>query len=159
MQLVPPGGAWAVDALGDAVVTLVRAYRHAGRRRSATALPALELVHLLGTDELRPGELAERRGVAQSVVSRQVAELEARGLACRRPDPADGRAGLVRLTPSGLRLLDDIGRVRRRWLREALARCPAQDVPAVTALVAALADELERHAGLLDPEPLHGRPA
>lgn len=57
------------DALGDAVVALVRAYRHAIRHPVASALSALELALLLGEGELRLGELAARRGVCQSVVS------------------------------------------------------------------------------------------
>ena len=71
------------DAVGDAVVALVRAYRHALRHPVASALPDLELALLLGEGELRLGELAARRGVCQSVVSRQVGELEARGLVRR----------------------------------------------------------------------------
>jgi DNA-binding MarR family transcriptional regulator len=137
----------AVDELGDAVAALVRAYRHAGRRPETghAALSALELVRLLDGGELRLSELAELRGVGQSVVSRQVGELEARHLACRRPDPTDGRASLVRLTPAGRALLADLQAVRRQWLRDALARYPAADVHEAARLLTALADALDAH--------------
>ena len=118
----------AADALGDAVVALVRAYRHALRHPVASALPALELALLLGEGELRLGELAARRGVCQSVVSRQVGELEARGLVVRRRDPADRRAGLVQLTPAGRELLAEAADTRRTWLHDALAHHPDDDV-------------------------------
>src|SRR3954454_6016313 len=134
------------DALGDAVVALVRAYRHALRHPVASTVPVLELALLLGDGELRLGELAARRGVCQSVVSRQVGELEARGYVVRRPDPADRRAGLVRLTPAGRELLAEAVTTRRQWLHDALAQHPENDVRATTGLVKALADELEHRA-------------
>ena len=137
----------AVDELGDAVAALVRAYRHAGRRPEAgyAALSALELVRLLGEGERRLSELAELRGVGQSVVSRQIGELEARHLACRRPDPTDGRASLVRLTDAGRDLLAAIHSTRRQWLRDALVRYPAADVHEAARLLTALADALNAH--------------
>ena len=134
------------DTLGDAVVALVRAYRHALRHPVASALPALELALLLGEGELRLGELAARRGVCQSVVSRQVGELEARGLVVRRADPADQRAGLVRLTPAGHELHAEAVATRRQWLHDALAQRTENDVRATTGLIRALADELEHRA-------------
>jgi DNA-binding MarR family transcriptional regulator len=141
------------DALGDAVVALVRAYRRALRNPVAGTLPALELALLLGEGELRLGELATRRGVCQSVVSRQVGELEARGLVVRRPDPADRRAGLVRLTPAGRELLAEAADTRRQWLHDALGRYPTDDVRGATRLVTALADELDHRS------TLHGSPS
>lgn len=59
----------------------------------------------------RVGELAERARVDASVVSRQMQQLEAEGLVARTPDPDDGRASLLSLTPAGRQLLDD-GRSR-----------------------------------------------
>ena len=138
------------DALGDAVVALVRAYRHALRHPVASTVPVLELALLLGDGELRLGELAARRGVCQSVVSRQVGELEARGYVVRRPDPADRRAGLVRLTPAGRELLAEAADTRRRWLHDALDPYADDDVRSATRLVRALADELD-HRSTLNP--------
>lgn len=149
MQLTEERDDTAV-VLGDAVVALVHAYQHAVRH-SATALPALETARLLGDGELRLGELAARRGVCQSVISRQVGELEARGLVARRPDPLDGRAGLVRLTPEGRALFDDAGNLRRAWLHDTVARHPEADVRAAARLMRSLADELDRRRDLRSP--------
>ncbi|WP_300018145.1 MarR family winged helix-turn-helix transcriptional regulator [Pseudonocardia sp.] len=100
----------------------------------------------------RLGEIAGLRGVDQSVVSRQVGELQARGLVCRRPDPADRRAGLVRLTPEGRALLAGAQRLKRDLVRGALARAAPVDVRTAARVVAAIADELDDRLG--DPDPL-----
>lgn len=130
----------AVDALSDAVADLVHAVVHAARHPGHTALPVVELARLLAHGERRLGELAAQRGVRQSVVSRQVGELEARGLVVRRPDPTDARAVLVRLTPTGRELLDDVARTRRRVFQDALARHPVEDVQAAMRVAHALID-------------------
>lgn len=139
----------AVDELVDAVTHLVRSWRSVGRRvpnAAHSTLALLQLAGLLDEGEHRIGEIAELRGVDQSVVSRQVAELQARGLASRRPDPSDRRAGLVSLTPDGHRL---VGRTRARGralVRSALERSDAADVHTVARLVAALAEDIEARA-------------
>jgi DNA-binding MarR family transcriptional regulator len=144
----------AVDELGDAVVALIRTWRSLGRRApegSQSTLAVWELARLLGNDEHRLNEIAERRGVDQSVISRQIGELQHRGLVCRRPDPSDRRASLVRLTPAGHAVLERARRLRQEWLRGALARSPVSDVQTAAGLVAALADELEARAHELGP--------
>ena len=143
-----------VDELGDAVVALVRTWRSVGRRApegSQSSLAVLELARLLGNDEHRLSEIAERRGVDQSVISRQIGELEHRGIVCRRPDPADRRASLISLTPAGHAVLHRAHKLRQEWLRGALGRSPVADVRMTARLVAALADELEARAHELGP--------
>lgn len=158
----------AVDELADAVTALVRTWRSAGRRLPEgmhSTLAMLQLTALLDGGEHRLGEIAELRGVDQSVVSRQVGELQARGLVCRRPDPSDGRASLVRLTPDGHRLLDTAQRMKRELVRGALARSPVGDVRAAARLVADLAGELDNRLDGPDPlatpaaHPASARPA
>jgi DNA-binding MarR family transcriptional regulator len=168
----------AVDELGDAVVALVRTWRGVGRRFTDGSpnagpqgtLAVLEMARLLGEGEHRLSEIAERRGVDQSVVSRQIGELQQRGLVCRRPDPSDRRASLVRLTSEGHEVLRRSERLRQEWLRGALARTPTTDVEAAARLVTALAEELQARAnelGMLaappvltpEPRPIPERPA
>src|SRR5438445_12216293 len=55
-------------------------------------------------------DLAAALWLDKSTVTRQVATLEAAGLAQRVPDPSDGRAALVGLTDQGR---DVLSRVRR----------------------------------------------
>lgn len=52
-------------------------------------------------DGTRPGELARRAGVTPQAMAELVRYLEEHGYVERVPDPADGRARLVRLTPLG----------------------------------------------------------
>lgn len=142
----------AVDELGAAVTSLVRAWRCAGRRlaeRSPSLLNVAEMARLLGAGERRLGELAELRGVDQSVISRQVAELEQHRLVSRRPDPTDRRASLVRLTEEGLAVLHRADALRRDWLRTALADSEVRDVEVAARLVTALAGQLTDRAGEL----------
>ncbi|MBW0091454.1 winged helix-turn-helix transcriptional regulator [Pseudonocardia sp. KRD-184] len=148
----PVTGDDAVDELADAVTHLVRKWRTAGRRvpnAAHSTLALLQLAGLLDEGEHRIGEIAELRGVDQSVVSRQVGELQARGLACRRPDPSDRRAGLVSLTPDGHALVGRTRTLRRDLVRSALERSDAGDVHTVARLVAALAEEIEARADQL----------
>ncbi|MEU4654510.1 MarR family transcriptional regulator [Streptomyces sp. NPDC023723] len=57
----------------------------------------------------RATELAAYIGVGKATMSRQLRALEELGLIAREPDPADGRAWLVDLTPEGR---DRVRRVR-----------------------------------------------
>lgn len=59
------------------------------------------LVNLLIFNEMRMSDLAKRTVISFSRVSRVVDELEPLGLLERKPDPRDGRAVLVALTPAG----------------------------------------------------------
>jgi DNA-binding MarR family transcriptional regulator len=51
------------------------------------------------------GRLAQLEDVSQPTVTKLVNALEAAGLVQRQPDPADGRASLVHLSPGGRALV------------------------------------------------------
>jgi DNA-binding MarR family transcriptional regulator len=70
---------------------------HAGMEPAAYGL----LVRLAEVEPERATELAAYFGVGKATMSRQLRGLEELGLIAREPDPADGRASLVRLTPEG----------------------------------------------------------
>ncbi|MFE4639782.1 MarR family winged helix-turn-helix transcriptional regulator [Streptomyces sp. NPDC056730] len=69
------------------------------------------LVRLEENSCQRATELAAYFGVGKATISRQLRALEELGLVTREPDPADGRASLVRIT--------DEGRTRFRRVRDA----------------------------------------
>ena len=50
---------------------------------------------------LRPTEIADELGVHPSSVTRQVQALERAGKLVVKPDPGDGRASLIEITPAG----------------------------------------------------------
>ncbi|MFF3288504.1 MarR family winged helix-turn-helix transcriptional regulator [Streptomyces sp. NPDC003023] len=60
--------------------------------------------------EMRMGRLAELLAVDMSVTSRHVAHAVERGWIERSPDPDDRRSRILRLTPAGGDLLEDLGR-------------------------------------------------
>ncbi|MFF0149614.1 DNA-binding MarR family transcriptional regulator [Amycolatopsis sulphurea] len=63
--------------------------------------------------EARPSELAKRRLVDLSVISRQLAQLQTAGLIDRRPAPEDGRASLISVSAKGEA---ELARWRARYL-------------------------------------------
>ncbi|MFD5033614.1 MarR family winged helix-turn-helix transcriptional regulator [Streptomyces sp. NPDC058220] len=69
------------------------------------------LVRLEETGCQRATELAGYFGVGKATMSRQLRALEDLGLVTREPDPADGRASLIRIT--------DEGQARFRRVRDA----------------------------------------
>ncbi|HEX6500390.1 MAG TPA: MarR family transcriptional regulator [Micromonosporaceae bacterium] len=73
----------------------------------------LLLGRLVRRGPVRLSALAEDVCVDASTISRQVAALEAAGLATRTTDPADRRASLIEATGTGHQVFD---RNRQRWL-------------------------------------------
>lgn len=57
-------------------------------------------------DGTRPVTLAERAGVTKQSIGPVVRELEHLGYVATAPDPSDGRAKLVSLTPAGRQVID-----------------------------------------------------
>ena len=61
-----------------------------------------------GPDGERPSVLAERARISRQAMNKLVNEMEAAGYLKRGPDPVDGRAKLVYLTPGGRQVIRDI---------------------------------------------------
>ncbi|MCX4513222.1 MarR family transcriptional regulator [Streptomyces sp. NBC_01619] len=77
------------------------------------------LVRLEESGAQRATELAAYFGVGKATMSRQLRALEELGLVVREPDPADGRASLVRLTEEGLTRFRAVRKARRdRYVRK-----------------------------------------
>ena len=57
-----------------------------------------------GVEGLRPSQLAERVEITKQSVNELLGHLEEHGYLSRVPDPTDGRARVIRLTPTGRRL-------------------------------------------------------
>ena len=58
--------------------------------------------------ELRPRDILREGLLSSGAVTNRVDRAEKMGLVERRPDPADRRSVIVRLTPAGLRLADEV---------------------------------------------------
>lgn len=77
------------------------------------------------------GELASRERVSAPAMSKSVCELEDRGLIDRIPDPADARAKIVSLSPSGKAALAAGRRERDAWMVEQLRDCTDEELRAL----------------------------
>ena len=69
---------------------------------------------------VRPGELNRHVLLSQPALSRLVDRLAERGIVERKPDPADGRGVLLSLTPAGLALQRQVGRLHARDVARAM---------------------------------------
>ena len=78
---------------------VVRAVRAAGFE---VTVAQARLAQRIAADGSRLTDLAEQAQVTKQTASLLIAALEREGLVERVPDPADGRARLIRLTPKGL---------------------------------------------------------
>jgi DNA-binding MarR family transcriptional regulator len=101
--------------------------------------------------DLRCSALALRAGIDGSVASRQVAALERAGYVRRRPDPLDGRASLLQITPRGREALSTSRDLRSTWTGTALADWDDDDAQRLADLIDRLLADLERAATSVEP--------
>jgi DNA-binding MarR family transcriptional regulator len=115
------------DRLTSAVSQLVRIGRHMSSRAASQLygeLPSFGwalLVPLERDGDQRCSALAAQVGVDVSVASRQLAVLERARYVTRHPDPRDGRASLLSITPTGSAALAAARALRSDWALTALA--------------------------------------
>jgi DNA-binding MarR family transcriptional regulator len=146
------------ERLAAELAQLVRTVKHLGYRVAADLygdLPSFgwALLVPLEQGEQRCSALAGHLGVDVSVASRQVSALERAGYVERRPDPVDGRASLIRLSPAGAAALARTREVRGQWAAEALADWTEDEARQFTALLSKLAGGLDS-AGRRTPRPI-----
>ncbi|GLP70640.1 MULTISPECIES: MarR family winged helix-turn-helix transcriptional regulator [unclassified Streptomyces] len=104
--------------------------------------------------DMRMSRLSELLAVDMSVTSRHVAHVAERGWIERSPDPADKRSRILRLTPAGQSLLDQLSRRTCHMLAERLGDWSDDEVAQLTALMARLRasfDDTRAHGP--DPRP------
>lgn len=126
-----PNGASGVDqvflALERELAVFLRRARAQSGEMARQVHPGLEpaayglLVRLEDAGAQRATDLAAYFGVGKATMSRQLRALEDVGLVVREPDPADGRASLVRLTGEGLERFRRVRDARRERYVKKLA--------------------------------------
>jgi len=87
--------------------------------------------------------LACQFNIDKGAISRQVQHLADLGLVARTPDPEDGRATLISITPAAMELMERAHREQRRLWEERLAGWSGEELQS-------LADQLHRFNGDLD---------
>lgn len=127
--------------LAMVVGRLNRRLRGAGGGLSHGLLSALATVNKDGP--LRLAELAQIEQVSAPSTTRLVAELEAQGLVSRRPDPVDGRAVLISVTPAGTDTVVRVRSARGSMVQELFGQLSADEVAAIESALPALERTLE----------------
>jgi DNA-binding MarR family transcriptional regulator len=127
---VDPGGDLAAQRLRAAIRALVRRFSISERADTAccgmTVAQAATVEALASEGPLRRGGLGRRLGIAPSTLTRNLARLEASGLAERLHDEADGRAGRVGLTAAGRRAAARLERQEQAFARQILGMLPEE---------------------------------
>jgi DNA-binding MarR family transcriptional regulator len=147
---VPAGVIELERALSQISYLITRHRQHdrtaveAGVPVSRAAVPILRL--LAESPSLRPGEIAARLEVEPPHIARQVHLLERDGYAESVPDPADGRAHIVRLTPAGRDAIDRISEAGRQQMLKALASWSPEELRQLAMLMSRMADDFSAHA-------------
>jgi len=137
------------DRLTSSVAQLVRTGRHVSTRAAAHLygeLPSFGWALLLPLERdgaQRCSALAGAAGIDVSVASRQIAVLERSGYVERRPDPLDGRAILLSLTPAGVEAIAATRALRQEWALSALASWDEDDARTLSDLLDRLVADLE----------------
>ena len=96
---------------------------------------ALTLMDRLSAKPMRHKELAAFVGIKPSSLTKQIQELEAKGLVDRIGDERDGRAAIIRLTRSGQDALVAAAEIRRSILRQVISGWSAEQAQQVVELL------------------------
>lgn len=95
--------------------------------------------------ELSPGQLVQQTLVSSGTMTNRVDRLERNGHVERRPDPADRRGVLVRLTPAGRDVVDAAMADLLDRERSLLTELPTADQQRLAALLRRMLAPLESH--------------
>lgn len=111
----------AEDALMRLMITAGRRFRARTAGDSVEPSQASLLYTLQCRGAMRMGDIADSMHLDASTVSRHVHQLGELGLIEREPDPEDGRARIIALSPAGAASLRQTFDERRAFISEALA--------------------------------------
>ncbi|MCU1644145.1 MAG: MarR-family transcriptional regulator [Nocardia sp.] len=103
---------------------------------SGLSLARTKMLDILAAQgPLRQAALAEELGLAQRSVTQAVESLARDGLIERAPDPDDGRAKLVAITPSGAEALAASSAAGAHMLQQVFGSLTAQQLAALDTLL------------------------
>jgi DNA-binding MarR family transcriptional regulator len=94
-------------SVGQLLFVAARLFNERAMARVQARVPAARLAHTtllphIDLDGTRATEIARRAGVSKQAVGQLVDDMVGLGMLARVPDPADGRAQLVRFTDAGI---------------------------------------------------------
>ena len=109
------------------LLRILRGMRRAGEMTPLTSSGISALFVIAQHGPLRLGDLANRERVTAPTMSRVVTILEQAELVQREPDPGDGRATLLSVTPTGREYVMGAASDRVRTVAEALSTLSSED--------------------------------
>ncbi len=164
MQLsvsAPPGrpgrpGPAAAVTVGDHVIRVMKLL-HAGRHRAPRPHPQVDpldypYLFRVHAAPCRVSDLATAFHAEISTVSRTVSQLVDLGLMSKGPDPRDGRAQVLTLTPEGAALIAQIRVMRDQWVDSLLADWSPQERDTFASLLGRFADAVEQSSFTAEPD-------
>jgi DNA-binding MarR family transcriptional regulator len=123
-----------VQQMAVALFTVQDGMAKAARRlKNASLLRLLQAI--AGTEPVRPSELAAHLEVHQSLITRQIKNLEADGKVEVSPDPHDGRAFVVSLTEGGRAEVAELAEVGLRRFMGFVQNWESEEVREFTRLL------------------------
>jgi DNA-binding MarR family transcriptional regulator len=112
--------------------------------RQGISMTQLHVMHLLDHHgEMPMSRLAEMIDVSDSNATGLIDRVEERGFVERIRVPSDRRMVMVRLTPAGRQMLDEIETIREQILRRVLDKLDARQLTGVATAMADLREAVE----------------
>ena len=133
----------SVESLMHALLGISRLMRQRGQGETLDTGSFWLLKALAASGPLRVTDLAACANLDASTVSRHVAQLDSAGLIERTPDPVDGRAQRVKLSPPGAQKIEAALRSRRALLEKCLESWEARDLEELDRLLTRFAADVE----------------
>jgi DNA-binding MarR family transcriptional regulator len=143
----------ATGELLDEVMRFVRLLKASAASPAGLDRASLLLLLPLQDGPKRVRDLADAKGVDQSTVSRQVAQLVKVGLVRRDPDLADRRASLLVLTDRGRDVCQEMVQARRQAVADALEGWADDRIAEFAQLFAEFNTAVERQAAGRQAKP------
>jgi DNA-binding MarR family transcriptional regulator len=128
-----------INELANALESLARVVIRLPSSSPMTLTAAATLTSLEREGPTRLSELASREGTTQPTMTQLVTRLEKEGLVTRNPDPDDGRAVLVAITPGGSEALAERRAERANGLRDLVSQLPRHEQKSLAAAAAPIA--------------------
>ncbi len=144
-----PAAGPEMDALERELTVLYRRARASQGEMARQMHPDLEaaayglLVRLAEAGTERATDLCGYFRIGKATMSRQLKALETMGFVSREPDPADGRASLVRLTAEGSARFHEVRGARRTALRHRLSAWAPTDIDTLARLMERMNGDME----------------
>jgi DNA-binding MarR family transcriptional regulator len=124
--------------LRGVVSRIARRLNSSATSEGLTPTQASVLGLIVSRGPLGLGQLTELEGLNPTMLSRVIGALTSAGLIVRQPDPSDQRAQLVEATAQGARVHERIKSARARYVSDATAELPEDQLEALLNALPAL---------------------